>query len=151
MNLLIECLTQFDLCHDITLMGTKSESVFLQLLAHIAMRTNESNVYWGLLPGTKTPDANCDYIKSPFIILSNGKVLKDKGHHPLHPMHCSTYDITIPELVKTLNKGPHPFEPKCSIIAICVYIILFSFYDTEVVAYPLVSRSVLGKTSHPWC
>ena len=127
-------------------MGTKSESVFSQLLALIATRTNESNVHWGLRPGTETPDANCDYIESPFIILSNGKVSKDKGHHPLHPMHCSTYDITIPKLVKTLNKVPHPVEPKCLIIAICVYIIL---YDTEVVAYPLVSRSALGKTSHP--
>jgi hypothetical protein len=141
-------LMMFGLFHDILLEGTKTESVFQQLLAFVTTQTSE-NIHWGLQPGTKTPGVNCgNYTKSPFVILSNGKVSKDKGHHPLHLLHCSTYDITTPKLIKTLSKNPHLFQRTCNFIAMCAYHIL-TLCVHETVTYWSPFKALVGKAPHP--
>jgi hypothetical protein len=121
----MEHLRMFGLCHDITLTGTKSESIFQQLFSRVVAQTNESNVHWSPRPGTASPDnASNDYVESPFIILVNGNASKDKGHHPLHPLHCSMYDITVPKLIKTMKKITHPLQSNRNLIAICMYLTL---------------------------
>jgi hypothetical protein len=139
----MERLRTFGLCLDITLTGTKSESVFQQLFSHVVAQTNESNIQWSPRPGTASPDnTSNDYVESPFIILVNGKVSKDKGHHPLHPLHCSTYDITLPKLIKTLKKITHPLQPSRNVIAICMYLTL-PWHN--VVCLPLIQGPRWGK------
>jgi hypothetical protein len=109
----------------VVLSSAKDISVFPQLSAQIASHSKTHNLVWTQRSGsTASADTiDTDYGDCPFIILTLGKVSRDRKYHGLNPLQTATYSLTNKKLASTLKRFSHPTDPDCVLLAICMYIV----------------------------